>query len=119
MQVYELRDDSDHHTFFFARDKQPWSSGPWSSDAEVFYCRIENEKLAHLIVIGGSSATWRGEPLLNADGPFQFFEWRRRDGVINSETESVSTTPAFEELTASLNCSSTISHPTSTYAEKH
>ena len=118
VQVYEVRDDADHHSFFCARGKQPWSSGPWSSDAEVLYCRIENEKLAHLIVIGGSSAAWRGEPLLNADGPFQFFEWRRRDGVINSERESISTTPAFDELTASLNCSSPVSHPTSTYAEK-
>ncbi|MFZ3340242.1 MAG: hypothetical protein WA213_05125, partial [Terriglobales bacterium] len=118
VQVYELRDDADHHAFFFARGKQPWSSGPWSSDAEVLYCRVENEKLAHFIVIGGSSAAWRGEALLNADGPFHFFEWRRRDGIISSERESISTTPAFDELTTSSNCSSPVSHPTSTYAEK-
>jgi len=117
VQVYELRDKG-NQTFFFARGKQPWSSGPWSSDAEVLYCRIENEKLAHLIVIGGSSAAWRGEPLLHADGPFQFFEWRRGDGVINSEPERFGTTPAFDELTRGLNCSPSVSHPTSTYAEK-
>jgi len=119
VQVYELRDDADHHTFFFARGKRPWSSGFWSSDSEVLYCRIENEKLAHLIVIGGSSVVWRGESLLDVDGPFQFLEWRRRDGIINSEPDRFSTTPAFDELTTSLSCSSPISHPSSTYAEKH
>jgi hypothetical protein len=118
VQVYELRDEADHHAFFFARGKQPWTSSPWSTDAEVLYCRIENEKLAHLIVIGGSSVAWRGEPIVNADGPFQFFEWRRRDGIINSESERIFTTPAFDELVTSLNCSSPASHPTSTYAEK-
>lgn len=119
VQVYELRDDADHHTFFFALGKRPWSSGFWSSDSEVLYCRIENEKLAHLIVIGGSSVVWRGESLLDVDGPFQFFEWRRRDGIVNSEPDRFSTTPAFDELTTSVNCSSPISHPSSTYAEKH
>ncbi len=119
VQVYELRDDADHHTFFFARGKRPWSCAYWSSDSEVLYCRIENEKLAHLIVVGGSSVVWRGESLLDVDGPFQFFEWRRRDGILNSEPDRFSTTPAFDELTSSLNCSSPISHPTSTYAEKH
>jgi Heparinase II/III-like protein/Heparinase II/III N-terminus len=118
VQVYELRDDADHHTFFFARGKQAWHSGPWSSDAEVLYCRVENEKLIHLIVIGGSSAAWRGEPILNAAGPFQYFEWRRRDGIIESDRDTISTTPAFDELIMSLNCSSAVSHPTSTYAEK-
>ena len=73
VQIYELRNDVSHHTFFFARGKQPWSSGPWSSDAEVLYCRIENESLVHLIVIGGSSAAWQGEPLLNAGGAFSVF----------------------------------------------
>jgi hypothetical protein len=70
-------------------------------------------------VIGGSSVVWRGESLLDVDGPFQFFEWRRRDGIVNSEPDRFSTTPAFDELTTSVNCSSPISHPSSTYAEKH
>ena len=119
VQVYELHVEAGHHAFFFARGKQPWTSGPWSSDAEMLYCRIENGRLAQMVAIGGSSVAWRGATLLNAVGPFQFFEWRRRDGIINSEPERFATTSAFDELTASLNCSSSVSHPTSTYAEKH
>ena len=56
--------------------------------------------------------------------PFQSFEWRRRDGAINSGPERVATTPAFDQLTLGLitrglNFSPSVLHPTSTYAEKH
>ncbi|MGC2153486.1 MAG: alginate lyase family protein, partial [Terriglobales bacterium] len=120
VQIYELKDDADTtHNFFFARDKQPWSTGLWSSDAELVYFRVEHDELAQLIVIGGSSVAWRGKPLLNATDPFQFFEWRRDGHITNSSRDAFSTTPAFDELTRSLNSSPTVSHPTSTYAEKH
>jgi hypothetical protein len=119
VQIYELHDDGDNYSFYFARDKQPWSVGPWSSDAEVLCARITGEKLEQLIVIGGSSVTWQGEALLNASGPFQFFEWRRQDGLVNSAKEKFSTTPAFQELISSLRDPSPVSHSTSTYAEKH
>jgi hypothetical protein len=120
VQIYELHDGSENYAFyfFFARDKQPWSAGPWSSDAEVLCCQIKHEKIEHLIVIGGSSVAWQGDPLLNASGPFQFFEWRRHDGVLNSEREKFSTTPAFDDLISSLQSPSSVLHPTSTYAEK-
>ena len=118
VQIYELHDETENYAFFFARDKQPWSAGPWSSDAEVLCCRIKHERLEQLVVIGGSSLAWQGEPLLNASGPFQFFEWRRRDGISNSEREKFPPTPAFEELTSSLHSPSSVLHPTSTYAEK-
>jgi hypothetical protein len=121
VQAYELKNDdadSTHH-FFFARDKQPWSSPLWSSDAELVYFRVEHDELAQLIVIGGSSIAWRGEPLLDAAAPFQFFEWRKDGNITNSSREKFSTTPAFDELTRSLNFSSSVSHPNSTYAEKH
>jgi hypothetical protein len=119
VQAYELYDAATTHHFFFARDKQPWSSSIWSSDAELVYFRVEHDELAHLIVTGGSSVAWRGQPLLNAAGPFQFFEWRRDGHITNSSREKFTTTPAFDELTRSLHFSSSISHPNSTYAEKH
>jgi len=119
VQAYELYDAETTHHFFFALDKQPWASPLWSSDAEAVYFRVEHDELDHLIVIGGSSLTWRGKPLLNATGPFQFFEWRRDGHFTNSGREIISTTPAFDELTRSLNSSTSVSHPTSTYAEKH
>ena len=65
----------------------------------MLYCRVENEELAQLIVIDGTSVTWQGQPLLKANGPSRFFEWRKQDGAINAEPEQFSTTPLFDELT--------------------
>jgi hypothetical protein len=122
VEVYELQDGDQSHGFFFAHDTQPWSFGPWSSDAELLYCRIENEKLEQLIVIGGSSVAWQGQPLLDAKGPARFFEWRKIDGTQHTERGEFSTTPLFDELTGSARLSSdasVASTPASSYAEKH
>jgi hypothetical protein len=107
VQVYELDDhqENDHqnnesHGFFFALGEQPWNSGPWSSDARVLYCRMEKDKLAHLIVIGGTYAAWQGQPLLKAAGPSAFFEWRRLDALMNGTPGDFSVTSSFEELTS-------------------
>jgi len=118
VEVYELHDRGQSHGFFFARDKRAWSAGPWSSDAELLYCRIEDEKLAQLIVIGGSSVMWQGRPLLEANGPSKFFEWRKEDEMKRSEPTPFSATPLFDELTGSSIASSISSTATSSYAEK-
>ncbi len=97
--AYDLQEGAESHAFLFARDKQPWSFGSWSSDAELLYCRMENEKITQLIVIGGSSVAWNGQPLLRAQGPSRFFEWRKRDGWLHAEPEAFALTPLFQELT--------------------
>jgi len=99
VQVYELDSHNESHGFFFALSDEAWSFGPWSSDARMLYCRIEKEKLAHLVVIGGTHVMWQGQLLLQSAGPFTFFEWRRRDAVRNAAPNPVSVTSLFEELT--------------------
>ncbi|HMD15082.1 MAG TPA: alginate lyase family protein [Terriglobales bacterium] len=99
VQVYELDSHDESQGFFFALGDEAWSFGPWSSDARVLYCRIENERLAHLVVIGGKHVAFQGQPLLTAAGPFAFFEWRRQDAVMNAAPGSVSVTSLFEKLT--------------------
>ena len=110
VQVYELDSRDESHGFFFALGEQTWSSGPWSSDARLLYCRIEKEKLAHLVVIGGTYAAWQGQPLLKAAGASGVFEWRKRDAVMNGAPGEFSVTSLFEELT---------SERSSPYAGKH
>jgi hypothetical protein len=102
VQVYELDNHQNNESqgFFFALGEQAWSSGPWSSDARMLYCRIEKEKLAHLVVIGGTYASWQGQPLLKAAGPSGFFEWRGRDAVMNGAPGEFSVTSLFAELTS-------------------
>lgn len=120
VQVYELGDQEQSHGFFFALGQQAWSFGPWSSDAELLYCRIQKEKLAHLVVIGGSSVAWQGQQLLKAAGPSAFFEWRKQDAAMHAEPRPFSVSPLFDELTGNTSSPSSFSNTTSsTYAEKH
>jgi hypothetical protein len=125
VQVYELDGHDESHGFFFALGDEAWSFGPWSSDARVLYCRIEKEKLAHLILIGGTQAAWQGQPLLRAAKPSAFFEWRKRDAVMNAAPAEFSVTALFkeltgEELTGGSRCSlAGLNHISSSYAEKH
>lgn len=117
VQVYELAEHDANHGFCFALDKRPWNFGPWFSDAEFLYCRIETDKLVHLVVIGGSYVSWQGQPLLKASGPSDFFEWRKRGAVLNSEPGRFTLSPLFQELTGTKH--SAAPSDATTFAEKH
>jgi hypothetical protein len=120
VQVYELVDADANHGFCFALDKRPWNFGPWFSDAEFLYCRIEGEKLVHLIVVGGTYVAWQGQPLLKAPGPSAFFEWRKSDSVLNAEPDQFTVSPRFHELTGgALPPTETTNTTSSSYAENH
>jgi hypothetical protein len=120
VQVYELDSHDENRGFFFALAEQDWSSGPWSSDARVLYCRIEKEKIAHLVVIGGTYASWQGQRLLQSAGPSGFFEWRHQDGAINAAPGEFSVTDLFRELTnGTLSSTAVLNRNSSPYAEKH
>jgi hypothetical protein len=120
VQVYELDYHEESHGFFFALGDEAWSFGPWSSDARVLYCRIEKEKLAHLIAIGGTYVGWQGQPLLKMAGPSAFVEWRKQDAVMNATPGDFSATPLFEELTGdSRSSAADLNRNASSYAEKH
>src|SRR5580704_2906717 len=110
VQVYELDYHDQSQGFFFALRDGTWSFGPWSSDARALYCRIEKEKLAHLVVIGGTHVQWQGQPMLNMAKPSEFFEWRAQDAVMNALPPEFSVTSLFEQLTGK---------ELSPYAEKH
>jgi hypothetical protein len=118
VQVYELDYHEESQGFFFALGDQGWSFGSWSSDAQAIYCRIEKERLIHLVVIGGTHVAWQGKPLLKAARTSNFFEWRRQDAVI-AEPSEFSVTPLFEELTGGANRSTADLNISSPYAEKH
>lgn len=99
VRVYELSAEDESQGFFFALGKEPWRFGPWSSDADVLYCRMEHDRLTHLVVIGGSSVNWHGERLLTASTPFAFFEWRKEDGILGAESAPFQVSSLFQELT--------------------
>jgi hypothetical protein len=120
VQAYELHLGEQMLNFCFAQDRQPWTYGPWSSDAEMLYCRIEKEMLAQLIVIGGTSVEWQGHPLLQATASTKYFEWRKFDTILRAEPEPLATTAMFDQLIAGpLSTSSGIFSAASSYAEKN
>ncbi|MGA2423810.1 MAG: alginate lyase family protein [Terriglobales bacterium] len=124
VQAYKLDYDNESHGIFFALGNEGWSFGPWSSDARVLYCRIENERLSQLVVIGGTHVAWQGQQLLTAAGRSGFFEWRTQDAVMNSAPGEFLVTTLFEELAGGSRLSSATLDPTSSqasspYADQH
>lgn len=99
VQAYELKSPDGNQSFLFALNHGAWSYGPWSSDARLLYCRIEKERLTHLVVIGWSHVSWQGQPLLNAESS-EFFEWHRHATIMNPTPRNFSATSLFEELTS-------------------
>jgi hypothetical protein len=118
VQVYELDYHGSSHQVFFALGDKAWSSGPWTSDAQVLYCCLKNEKLIHLVVIGGTQVAWQGQPLLNALGTTKFFEWNKENAAMNASSSEVSITPLFEQLTGET-LTTDVNNISSPYAEKH
>jgi hypothetical protein len=117
VQVYELEYHDESQGFFFALGEAVWNFGPWSSDAQLLYCRIEQEKLTHLVVIGGTHVAWQGKLLMTAAAPFTFFEWRKQDATTNVGLSRVSLGPLFEQLTGG-STSVEVNPISKTYAEK-
>ena len=102
VHAYQLQCGDQVHEVFFASNSQNWTSGPWSSDAEVFYYRMDHEKIVQLIVIGGTTVTWQGQPLVRASKASKFFEWRKQDGVKSGDGELFSVSPLLNDLAGTL-----------------
>jgi uncharacterized heparinase superfamily protein len=120
VQVYELVEQDVNHGFCFARDKRPWNFGPWFSDAEFLYCRIQEDKLAHMVVVGGTYVAWQNQELLKAPGPSAFFEWSKQGAVLNAEPEQFSVSALFQQLTGGAPLpTKTSNRDSSAYVEKH
>jgi hypothetical protein len=122
-QLYVVRIGAASHQFVYARvnqppPNQPWTLGPWSSDAELLYCRIANEKLVQLIVIGATTLCWQGHSLLPSGGPSEYIEWRKLDGISAGKPSSFSA-GLLDELADNFSpSSSNSSSTTSSFAEK-
>ena len=65
----------------------------------MLYCRIADDKLAQLIMIGGSRVSWQGQPLVETSGATKFAEWRKADGMRNPVDCFLGRTELLDELT--------------------
>jgi hypothetical protein len=72
------------HNVIFADEREPWTLGEWSSDASFLYYRLENRRLAHLILCDASFAKWQEKEVFSHSVPLERFEWLR-----NGETAQI------------------------------
>jgi hypothetical protein len=88
---FRYDEETKTHFVIFANDGGTWSLGEWSSDASFLYYRLENRRLAHLILCGASFAKWRGKDVLTHPVPLERFEWLRsgETGQIFASDETV------------------------------
>ena len=69
---------------FLAQGNDPWACDLWTSDASLLYCRIERGRFAHVIMVSGSFAEWRGKRFVSHPSPVESFEWLSRPGLRNA-----------------------------------
>jgi hypothetical protein len=60
---------------FFAPGNGRWECGPWISDAALLYVQLDGRRLAHVIMVSGSFAEWRGKRFVLRSAPVAAFEW--------------------------------------------
>jgi hypothetical protein len=63
------------HNFVFAHRSDPWTSGPWTSDADFIYWSFEREKQKYnLILCNGSYADAGGRRVLSCGSRISYAE---------------------------------------------
>jgi Heparinase II/III-like protein/Heparinase II/III N-terminus len=81
--AYRYDDGSRTEYFVFARadaGDPPWRLAAWTSDAQIFYARMEQARPVHLILSGGSFAEFEGETIVREETRCQWFEWLKQEG---------------------------------------
>lgn len=63
-----------------APENQSWTCGPWASDSQLLYCKLENGRFTHVIMVSGSFAEWRGKRFVSHPSRAEIFEWVSRAG---------------------------------------
>jgi hypothetical protein len=75
---FRYLEETKTHYVIFAEERELWSLGEWTSDASFLYYRLENRRLAHLILCGVSFAKWQGKEVLTHSAVLERFEWTRK-----------------------------------------
>jgi hypothetical protein len=93
VRIYRYVSDKHTHLIFCSGERTPWTYERWSSDAELFYCRIEQGRLTQMALLAGSFAKYRDKVLLSNPQPVDRFEWVYSQGRLRT----FSSTPTLSE----------------------
>jgi hypothetical protein len=66
--------------YIFLGGNGSWRCGPWSSDASLLYCALEDGRLEHVVMVSGSYARWQDKQFIVHPTRVERFEWVAGDG---------------------------------------
>jgi len=69
---------------FFSDGSTPWACGLWSSDSKLVYCKLENGRLTHVIMVAGTFVDWRGKRFVSQPSRSESFEWNNHSGPMKA-----------------------------------
>jgi hypothetical protein len=101
--VRAYRYDEEGHTahhIFFSEGTGNWCCGAWSSDAQLLYCRLQEDRIVQIALVGGSFAKWQETPLVRHREQVERFEWIYLQGTL----KTFSSRPAVLEYAIDRSC---------------
>lgn len=81
LRYYRYQTPHSTEFLFFSRERTPWTAGPWSSDANLLYCKLQAGQFDHAIMVSGSFAEWNGRRFFSRPSLVEICEWCDRLGV--------------------------------------
>lgn len=82
---YQFANNFSQNYLFCSSEKLVWSSGNWSSDAELLFCELLNGSLSRFVLVGGSFARWQDHVMVTLNTTVEHFTWRRSlSGIVTS-----------------------------------
>jgi hypothetical protein len=81
---YRYQTAHSNEFIFVSQGSTPWTCGPWNSDARLLYCKLKGSRLAHVIMVSGTFAEWRGKRFVSRSSPDTVFEWLNQPGSTNA-----------------------------------
>jgi hypothetical protein len=97
VSAYCYTDPGHSDYFFFADTDDEWSVGPWSSNTKILYGRVEDRRLAHLVLCRGSFVSLHGKPVASCTRPVERFEYVRQGGRSETFSSDPSASPTIAE----------------------
>ncbi len=86
------------HVMIFASGEQPWTLGPWASDARFIYCGLENGRVIHFILCGGSFAKLNEKSTFAYPQRVERLEWTKQAGARQTFCSEDAAIKAFSEV---------------------
>jgi hypothetical protein len=63
---------------FLAPGSGSWACGDCASDAKLLYCKLEDGRFTHVIMVSGTFGEWRGKRFISRASFTESFEWSNR-----------------------------------------